>query len=63
MTDQVEWLVGPIVPTVGIIGYARGFVVFVAEAVNGPTERAAARHGVLVGFVWNVDELAAMVDF
>ena len=63
MTDEVEGLVGPVVPTVGVVGDTGGLVVFESEAVDGPVERRAARDGVLVGFVWNVDEFASVVDF
>ena len=62
MTDETKRLVSPLAPTIRVVGDAGGFVVFMAEAVYRPCERAAARHGVLVGFVGNVDEFAAMVD-
>ena len=62
VADEVEGFVGPGVPSVGVIGDARWFVVFESEAVDGPVNRGSARHGVVVGLVGDVNQLAAVVD-
>lgn len=39
VTDEVEGLVGPVVPGVWVVRDARWFVVLESEAVNGPFDR------------------------
>ncbi len=62
VADQVEGFVGPVNPAVGVVGDARGLVELDPQAVDGPVERCAARHRVLVRFVGDADEFAAVVD-
>ena len=62
MADQVERLIGPVAPAVGIVDDAGRLVVLDSQAVDGPLQRCAARHRVAHRLRRDVDKAASVVD-
>ena len=62
MEDEVVWLVGPLMPLVGVVGDTGGFVGCDLEAVDGPLQGCSAVDFVQVGFFGDTLNTASAVD-